>query len=68
LRKWYGHDPVKWEEFRDRYWRELNANLEGVHELLEWLGSGVVTFIYSSKEHMINNAAALRDYVLPLLK
>ncbi|RZI42275.1 DUF488 family protein [Herbaspirillum sp. HC18] len=68
LRKWYGHDPSRWEEFRDRYYGELQNSQDGLRELLEHLGSGVVTFLYSSKEHKINNAVALRDYVLPLLK
>jgi len=68
LRKWYGHDPERWEEFRGRYYSELHANPDGLHELLENLGSGTVSFLYSSKEHRINNAVALRDYVQPLLK
>jgi len=68
LRKWYGHDPSRWEEFRDRYYSELQANPEGLQALLDHLGKGSVTFLYSSKEHEINNAVALRDYVLGLLK
>ncbi|HYD60007.1 MAG TPA: DUF488 family protein [Noviherbaspirillum sp.] len=68
LRKWYGHDPERWDEFRDRYYSELHGNPDGVQELLAHLGKGKVTFLYSSKEHEINNAAALRDYLLPLLK
>lgn len=68
LRKWYGHDPDKWEEFRARYFSELQSNPDGVRDLLAHLGSGTVTFLYSSKEHRINNAVALRDYVQPLLK
>ena len=68
LRKWYGHDPEKWDEFRKRYFRELDANAEGVQELMEHLKPGAVTLLYSSKEHEINNAVALRDYLQPLLK
>ena len=68
LRKWYGHDPSRWEEFRDRYYSELQANPDGLRELLEHLGAGTVTFLYSSKEHQINNAVALREYVLGMLK
>lgn len=63
LRKWYGHDPKKWEEFRARYFREIGANPEGLHELAGHLKSGSVTFLYSSKEPEINNAVALRDYL-----
>ncbi|HZW21953.1 DUF488 domain-containing protein [Noviherbaspirillum sp.] len=68
LRKWYGHDPERWEEFRDRYYSELHANPDGLRDLLEHIGSGTVSFLYSSKEHRINNAVALRDYVQPLLR
>lgn len=68
LRKWYGHDPERWDEFRDRYYSELHENSEGLRDLLSHLESGVVTFLYSSKEHRINNAVALRDYVLSLLQ
>lgn len=63
LRKWYGHDPAKWEEFRERYFRELDENQDAVEELREHMPPGKVTFIYSSKEHQINNAVALRDYM-----
>jgi uncharacterized protein YeaO (DUF488 family) len=66
LRKWYGHDPAKWEEFRDRYFAELSANPDGVRELLAYLKEGPVSFLYSSKEHRINNAVALRDYLAAL--
>ncbi|WP_420475093.1 DUF488 domain-containing protein [Noviherbaspirillum sp. ST9] len=68
LRKWYGHDPERWEEFRDRYYSELHENPDGLRDLLSHLDSGTVTFLYSSKEHQINNAVALREYVLPLLQ
>lgn len=68
LRKWYGHDPERWDEFRDRYFSELRGNQDGLGDQLSHLESGVVTFLYSSKEHRINNAVALRDYVLPLLQ
>lgn len=68
LRKWYGHDPPKWQEFRDRYFRELDANQEGIQELTGYLGKGIVTLLYSSKEPEINNAVALRDYLMHLRK
>lgn len=64
LRKWYGHDPAKWDEFWRRYVSELDSNPDGVMELLPYLDTDVVTFIYSSKEHRLNNAAALREYLL----
>ncbi|HEX4562178.1 MAG TPA: DUF488 family protein [Gemmatimonadales bacterium] len=63
LRKWYGHDPDKWKEFRRRYFAELDANPEGVAELKANLGRGTVTLLFSSKETRLNNASALREYL-----
>lgn len=68
LRKWYGHDPDRWDEFRDRYFAELDGNPDGVRDLMEYLGSGQASFLYSSKEHQLNNAVALREYVLARLE
>ncbi|MBW2238576.1 MAG: DUF488 domain-containing protein [Deltaproteobacteria bacterium] len=63
LRRWYGHDPEKWSEFKSRYFAELDDNPELVNELLEYVRKGTVTFTYSSKEHRLNNAVALKKYV-----
>ncbi|MHC4767110.1 MAG: DUF488 domain-containing protein [Planctomycetota bacterium] len=63
LRRWYGHDPEKWLEFRERYFEELDSNPDGVSELRSQLGSGTVTLLYSSKETRLNNASALKDYI-----
>ena len=63
LRKWYQHDPTKWREFRERYFAELDANHEGVSELLAHLGDGPATLLFGSKEERLNNASALREYL-----
>ncbi|MDJ0846815.1 MAG: DUF488 family protein [Myxococcota bacterium] len=63
LRRWYRHEPAKWDEFRARYFLELDANPEGVAELRERLGRGTVTLLFGSKEEQLNNAAALREYL-----
>ena len=63
LRKWYGHDPAKWNEFRKRYFAELNLNAESVKALTEAMGKGPVSFVYSSTERTINNAEALKLYL-----
>jgi uncharacterized protein YeaO (DUF488 family) len=62
LRKWFGHEPAKWEEFKLRYFAELdhNPNTAGFVELCK---GKEVTFLYSSKEDRFNNAVALREYV-----
>ena len=63
LRKWYGHDPAKWEEFRRRYFLELESNPEAVAEFHKHVPSGLVTLLFSSRETDLNNATAFREYV-----
>ena len=63
LRQWYGHDPKKWNEFRKRYFAELEAKPEFLDQLREHMGEGTATFLYSSKEDKLNNAMALREYL-----
>ena len=63
LRKWYGHDPDKWDRFRQRYFDELDANTEAIAELRTHLASGTVTLVFSSKETRLNNASALKEYL-----
>lgn len=62
LRKWYGHDPAKWDEFRRRYAQELAEHQDAVRELEARLSSPV-TLLFSSKETKLNNAMALREYL-----
>ena len=63
LRRWYRHDPSKWDAFRRRYFAELEANPGALADLRAHLGSGTATLLFSSKEERLNNAAALREYL-----
>lgn len=63
LRKWFGHDPEKWDEFRERYSMELDDKPELVEELRETMRSSTVTLLYSAKDTEHNQAVALRDYL-----
>ena len=63
LRRWYGHDPNKWTEFKSRYAAELESNPGQVEEILGEIQAGIVTFLYSSKEKQLNNAVALKEYI-----
>lgn len=63
LRRWFGHDPDKWEEFRHRYAVELDARADALGPLLRAARDGEVTLLYSSKDREHNNAVALRDYL-----
>ncbi len=63
LRRWYGHDSAKWDEFRRRYFAELDGEPEAWRPLLEALRHHVVTLIYSAKDTEHNNAVALKEYL-----
>jgi len=64
LRQWFAHDPDKWEEFRRRYFAELDARPHSWQPLLAAAGEGNVTLLYSSRDQAHNNAVALRDYLV----
>ena len=61
LRKWFGHDPDKWIEFRKRYLLELDQNKKQVILLNEHLKSGTVTLVYGTKDQEHNEAVVLMD-------
>jgi uncharacterized protein YeaO (DUF488 family) len=64
LRKWFGHDPAKWDEFRRRYFAELDANHEGVAALRARLSpKGRNTLLFGTREEAHNNAVALCEYL-----
>lgn len=63
LRKWYGHDPDKWDEFQKRYIDELQQQTDEVDALLDKLRSDTtITFVYAARnEH--NSAVVLKKYL-----
>jgi uncharacterized protein YeaO (DUF488 family) len=63
LRKWFGHEHGKWDEFKRRYFRELDNNPEAVRQLSEIADRGKLTLVYGSREERFNNAAALKEYL-----
>jgi uncharacterized protein YeaO (DUF488 family) len=66
LRKWFGHDPDKWTEFKRRFASELNDRPEArqaLEELEKRSRQGRVTLVYGARETRYNNAAALKDYL-----
>lgn len=63
LRRWYQHDPSKWEEFTHRYFAELDGAEDGVARLRAQLGPKLNTILYASKEEKLNNATALVLYL-----
>jgi uncharacterized protein YeaO (DUF488 family) len=61
LRKWFGHRPERWEEFRRRYRDELNANPSALKPLVDASRRGTVTLLYSAHDTSHNGAVVLRD-------
>lgn len=61
LRKWFDHDPSKWEEFKKRYLGELNGKSEQIRLLKQELDKGVVTLVYGAKDEEHNEALVLQD-------
>ena len=63
LRKWFGHKPEKWPEFKRRYFKELNSHREILMPIRERMRRGRVTFVFAAKEERFNNAVALKEYL-----
>jgi uncharacterized protein YeaO (DUF488 family) len=63
LRRWFGHDPAKWAEFRRRYAAELKRHPELLAKLARGARRGRVTLLYAAKDPDYNNAAALAEYL-----
>jgi uncharacterized protein YeaO (DUF488 family) len=63
LRKWFNHDPKKWDEFKSRFFTELRGNREIVEGIINAARKGTVTLLFGSKEERFNNAVALKEYI-----
>lgn len=63
LRRWFGHDPAKWEEFQRRYFAELESRPEAWRPLLEAARRGTVTLLFAARDDRHNNAVALKAFL-----
>ncbi|KXF75198.1 hypothetical protein ATN84_21275 [Paramesorhizobium deserti] len=63
LRKWFGHDPEKWAEFRRRYEIELEERRNDLDTLRERGGAGCVTLLYGAKDEQHNQAVVLKAFL-----
>ena len=68
LRKWFAHDPARWETFRRRYEAELDANAAAWQPILDAAEKSAVTLLFGAKDEEHNQAVALRDYLLRKLE
>jgi uncharacterized protein YeaO (DUF488 family) len=59
LRKWFAHDPKKWEQFVRRYWKELQRNPAAIGELQQACGRGAATLVYAARDQEHNGAIVL---------
>jgi uncharacterized protein YeaO (DUF488 family) len=61
LRRWFGHEPNKWTEFKRRYSAELERNNEQVSLLEREVSAGQVTLVYGTKDQQHNGAVVLKE-------
>jgi uncharacterized protein YeaO (DUF488 family) len=62
LRKWFGHRPDRWNEFRARYFDELQTN-PALEPLRKLVAAGPVTLLYGARDQTHNQAVALAEYL-----
>jgi uncharacterized protein YeaO (DUF488 family) len=67
LRKWFKHDPNRWEQFKKKYTAELAEHREEVDKLAREARRRRVTLVFGAKDTAHNNALALKEYIEPLI-
>ncbi len=63
LRKWFGHEPARWDTFKQRYFRELDSKHEIVDQLLAGAEGRTIVLLYGAKDTEHNQAVALKEYL-----
>jgi uncharacterized protein YeaO (DUF488 family) len=63
LRRWFGHDPEKWNEFRQRYQKELKQKDELIKLLKRKAKAGTITLIYAARDEEHNGALVLKQFL-----
>jgi uncharacterized protein YeaO (DUF488 family) len=64
LRRWFGHDPGRWREFRRRYRAELKSRTDVVQELRAMAREHPITLVYAAHDELHNHAIVLREVLL----
>jgi len=59
----FSHDPMKWDEFKHRYWAELDKNTEALEPIESLMHKTTVSLLYSTHDLEHNNAIALKEYL-----
>ncbi len=68
LRKWFGHDPNKWDEFKDKYFQELDQKEEQIDQIAAKAREGDIILLFGAKDKEHNNAMALKEYIETRIK
>lgn len=63
LRKWFAHDPARWQEFQQRYRGEMESNPDAWQPILEAAKQGDVTLLYSARDTEHNSAVLLKEFL-----
>ena len=63
LRKWFAHDPARWEQFQKRYGRELRERKDAIRLLKQKVKEGMVTLVYAARDEEHNGALALKRHL-----
>jgi uncharacterized protein YeaO (DUF488 family) len=63
LRRWFGHDPSRWSEFRRRYEVELSRHTELLDALRAMAQKGPVTLVFAAQDELHNQAVVLKDFL-----
>lgn len=63
LRRWFRHDPARWDEFKRKYKDELDQHPEALQHIKTAARRGNVTLLFSARDTEHNNARALREYL-----
>lgn len=66
LRKWFDHDPDKWNEFKKKYRAEVKKNTEHWKTLKSKVGERKVTLVYGAKDEQHNDAVVLQELLFEL--
>jgi len=64
LRRWFGHDPARWQEFRRRYSEEIHRHRDRLDELRALAENGRITLVFAAHDETHNDAVVLRDILL----
>ncbi len=63
LRKWFGHDPERWNGFKEKFFSELDEKKELVEQIIIKAREGDVVLLFGAKDEEHNNAVALKEYI-----